>query len=117
MKREGRGQGSRKETRKQERKGRESKVIMTTGVNVGKSQTVGKFLKGSRLSQWKEEQVTGVFANRWRSLKSGEWLEMKTGSLVSRVSVVPGGKVKELHVGPENSSLKPSLGASLVAHW
>ena len=91
-------------------------MLTTAGVNVGKSQTIGKFLKGSRLSQWKEEQVTGVFVNSWRSLKSGEWLEMKTGSLVSRISVVPGGKVRELHVGTENPSLKPSLGASLVAH-
>lgn len=54
MKREGRGKeraaGRDKEAK---RKGRDSKVLATAGVNVGKSQTIGKFLKGSRLSQWK----------------------------------------------------------------
>ena len=63
------------------------------------------------------ERGTGYWSVCKQLEKSGEWLEMKTGSLVSRVSVVSGGKVRELRVGPENPSLKPSLGASLVAHW
>ena len=59
---------------------------------------------------------TGYWSACKQLEKSGEWSEMKTGSLVSRVSVFSGGKLRELLIGTENSSLKSSLGASLVAH-